>query len=102
VLVGTLLERLAEDPRAAALLLDLDGKLAPNAPAPEQAFVPATTRAELTRLAGSYGLVAWVSGRPAAEVRVAVVSSESPPGLGQAADLVVGDTEELVGLLRRL
>jgi trehalose 6-phosphate phosphatase len=65
VLVGTLLERLAEDPRAAALLLDIDGTLAPIAPAPELAAVPKETRNELRRLVGSYGLVACVSGRPA-------------------------------------
>lgn len=65
MLVGTLLERLAEDPRAAALLLDIDGTLAPIAPAPELAAVPEETRNELRRLVGSYGLVACVSGRPA-------------------------------------
>lgn len=65
MLVGTLLERLAEDPRAAALLLDIDGTLAPIAPAPALAAVPEETRGELRRLVGSYGLVACVSGRPA-------------------------------------
>ena len=68
VVVGTLLERLAEDPAAAALLLDVDGTLAPIAPAPALATVPAETRAELARLAGEYGLVACVSGRPADDV----------------------------------
>jgi trehalose 6-phosphate phosphatase len=65
VLVGTLLERLAEEPRAAALLLDVDGTLAPIAATPEAAVVPEATRGELERLVGSYGLVACVSGRPA-------------------------------------
>jgi trehalose 6-phosphate phosphatase len=63
VLVGTLLERLAEDPGAAALLLDVDGTLAPIVARPELAVVPEETRAELERLVGSYGLVACVSGR---------------------------------------
>jgi trehalose 6-phosphate phosphatase len=67
VLVGTLLERLAEDPRAGALLLDVDGTLAPIAATPESAVVPEATRNELERLARSYGLVACVSGRPAAD-----------------------------------
>jgi trehalose 6-phosphate phosphatase len=67
VLVGTLLERLSEDPPAAALLLDVDGTLAPIAPTPARAAVPVETKAELRRLAGTYGLVACVSGRPAAD-----------------------------------
>lgn len=65
MVVGTLLERLADDPPAAALLLDVDGTLAPIVASPERASVPAATRAELTRLAGDYGLVACVSGRTA-------------------------------------
>jgi trehalose 6-phosphate phosphatase len=63
VVVGTLLERLAEDPGAAALLLDVDGTLAPIVARPELAAVPADTRTELARLAGEYALVACVSGR---------------------------------------
>jgi len=35
-------------------------------------------------------------------VRVAVVSAEAPPGLREAADLVVGSPAELLELLRRL
>jgi trehalose 6-phosphate phosphatase len=35
-------------------------------------------------------------------VRVAVVSNEGPSTLGQAADVIVGGTPELVELLRRL
>jgi trehalose 6-phosphate phosphatase len=65
VLVGTLLERLAEDPAAAALILDVDGTLAPIVAEPGSAAVPGETRAELRRLAGAYALVACVSGRPA-------------------------------------
>ncbi len=67
MVVGTLLERLAEEPGAAALLLDVDGTLAPIAPAPALAAVPEETRAELARLAGEYALVACVSGRPSAD-----------------------------------
>ena len=65
MVVGTLLERLADDPPAAALLLDVDGTLAPIVASPELASVPAATRAELERLARTYGLVACVSGRTA-------------------------------------
>ncbi len=69
MLVRTLLERLAEDPSAAALILDVDGTLAPIAPAPAVAVVPEETRAELERLAGTYALVACVSGRTAEDAK---------------------------------
>jgi trehalose 6-phosphate phosphatase len=65
VLVGTLLKRLAEDPRAAGLLLDVDGTLAPIVGRPDLAAVPAETRSELARLVSKYALVACVSGRTA-------------------------------------
>jgi trehalose 6-phosphate phosphatase len=67
VVVETVLERLAEEPAAAALLLDVDGTLAPIAAVPALASVPAATRAELSRLADEYALVACVSGRPSGE-----------------------------------
>ena len=67
MVVGTLLERLADDPPAAALLLDVDGTLAPIVRSPELATVPAAARTELERLASTYGLVACVSGRTAAD-----------------------------------
>jgi trehalose 6-phosphate phosphatase len=67
VVVGTLLERLAEDPAAAALFLDVDGTIAPIAPAPGLATVPPETRGELVRLASEYALVACVSGRSSAD-----------------------------------
>jgi trehalose 6-phosphate phosphatase len=54
---------LAEDPARAAILLDVDGALAPIVPRPEDARVPPKTQAELRRLHGRYALVACVSGR---------------------------------------
>jgi trehalose 6-phosphate phosphatase len=63
-----LLGKLSDDPRRAAILLDVDGTLAPIVPRPEDAHVPDETRRELARLAGRYALVAAVSGRPRAEV----------------------------------
>jgi trehalose-6-phosphatase len=56
---------LSADPARAALLLDVDGTLAPIVDRPEDARVPEETRAELRRLAGRYALVACVTGRPA-------------------------------------
>lgn len=63
-----LLGQLSDDPRRAAILLDVDGTLAPIVSRPEDAHVPDETRRELARLAGRYMLVACVSGRPRAEV----------------------------------
>lgn len=63
-----LLGRLAADPARAAILLDVDGTLAPIVDRPEDARVPDETRRELARLASAYALVACVSGRPGADV----------------------------------
>jgi trehalose 6-phosphate phosphatase len=59
---------LASEPARAAILLDVDGTLAPIAERPGDAGVPEGTRAELARLVERYALVACVSGRPGAEV----------------------------------
>jgi trehalose 6-phosphate phosphatase len=64
-----LLVRFRSEPEHAAVLLDVDGTLAPIVERPEDAVVPAETRAEVARLAGRYGLVACISGRPAADAR---------------------------------
>lgn len=58
-----LLDPLTAAPERAALILDVDGTLAPIAVRPELAKVPAETRSELKRLAGRYALVACLSGR---------------------------------------
>jgi trehalose 6-phosphate phosphatase len=57
------LARLRSEPGQAAVLLDVDGTLAPIVARPELAAVPEETRAELRRLVARYGLVACVSGR---------------------------------------
>jgi trehalose 6-phosphate phosphatase len=54
---------LATEPDRAALLLDVDGVLAPIVARPEDASAPDATRAELRRLAGRYALVACITGR---------------------------------------
>jgi trehalose 6-phosphate phosphatase len=63
------LARLSEDPALAAVLLDVDGTLAPIVARPELAEVPEQTRAELRRLLKRYALVACVSGRSGQEAR---------------------------------
>lgn len=93
-----LIGRLAADPRQAAILLDVDGTLAPIVDRPEDARVPDETRGELARLASAYALVACVSGRPGAEVEellqvdgVAVVGEhglELAPDAGAWADRI--------------
>ncbi len=67
-MADALLARLSEDPRRAAVLLDVDGTLAPIVSRPEDAGIPDETRREVARLAGRYALVACVSGRPGADV----------------------------------
>ncbi|HEX6724187.1 MAG TPA: trehalose-phosphatase [Gaiella sp.] len=62
------LRLLAAEPERAAVLLDVDGTLAPIAERPEDARVPEEARGELARLAERYALVACVSGRPRTEV----------------------------------
>ena len=63
------LVRFRSEPERAAVLLDVDGTLAPIVERPEDATVPEATRREVERLAGRYALVACVSGRPAADAR---------------------------------
>lgn len=67
-----LLDRLAADPSRAAVLLDVDGVLAPIVPRPGDARVPDDTRAQLHRLARTYALVACVSGRAGEDARSVV------------------------------
>jgi trehalose 6-phosphate phosphatase len=67
-----LLVRFRSDPEHAAVLLDVDGTLAPIVERPEDAAVPDETRAEVERVAGRYGLVACISGRPSADARALV------------------------------
>ncbi|HEX5800089.1 MAG TPA: trehalose-phosphatase [Gaiellaceae bacterium] len=66
---ATLLDRLAAEPERAAILLDVDGVLAPIVDVPAAAAVPAETKQELRRLHGRYALVACVSGRPGPDAR---------------------------------
>jgi trehalose 6-phosphate phosphatase len=67
-----LLALLRAAPERTALLLDVDGTLAPIVERPEDAAVPPETRAELERLASRYALVACVSGRTSADAAATV------------------------------
>jgi trehalose 6-phosphate phosphatase len=60
---------LREDPGHAAILLDVDGTLAPIVRYVDDAHVPEATRQLLIQLARTYGVVACVSGRRASDAR---------------------------------
>jgi trehalose 6-phosphate phosphatase len=63
------LEPLRADPSRAAVLLDIDGTLAPIVRHADDAHVPEPTRAPLIAVAKRYAVVACVSGRQAATAR---------------------------------
>ena len=63
------LEPLRSEPSRAAILLDVDGTLAPIVRHADDAHVPEPTRAPLIAVAKRYGLVACVSGRQASIAR---------------------------------
>jgi trehalose 6-phosphate phosphatase len=67
--IAELLEPLRADPAGAAILLDIDGTLAPIVRHASDAHVPESTRLRLIGLAKRYGLVACVSGRSASVAR---------------------------------
>jgi trehalose 6-phosphate phosphatase len=64
-----LLRPLKQDPERSAVLLDVDGTLAPIVAQPDDAHMPETTRRPLINIARRYGVVACVSGRRASDAR---------------------------------
>jgi trehalose 6-phosphate phosphatase len=81
VAANVLLARLAENPAEAAILLDVDGTLAPIVARPELASVPEDTRHQLRRLVDRYALVACISGRTG-EDAARVVDVDGPVYVG--------------------
>jgi trehalose 6-phosphate phosphatase len=71
-LLSSVLAPLRDDPRRAAVLLDIDGTLAPIVEHAAEASVPEATRHLLIPIAKRYRLVACVSGRRASEARAMV------------------------------
>ncbi len=63
------LSPLRVEPSRTAVLLDIDGTLAPIVRYAEDAHVPETTRSLLIEIARRYGVVACVSGRRASDAR---------------------------------
>ncbi len=74
--VASLVAPLVGAPRSTAILLDVDGTLAPIVPRPELARVPPEVQAELRRLARRYLLVACLSGRSGEEAARLVAVEE--------------------------
>lgn len=85
---------LLADPSAAAVLLDVDGTLAPIVRHAEDAHVPETTRRPLITIARHYGYVACVSGRRAAIAR-RIVSLGSITYIGNhGSEVLAGGASE--------
>ena len=64
-----LLRPLKAEPKRSAILLDVDGVLAPIVQHPDHAHMPESTRRPLIEVAKRYGVVACVSGRRASDAR---------------------------------
>ena len=64
-----LLKPLKAEPERSAVLLDVDGVLAPIVQHPDDAHMPESTRRPLIEVARRYGVVACVSGRRASDAR---------------------------------
>jgi trehalose 6-phosphate phosphatase len=63
------LQALASRPDESAILLDIDGTLAPIVSDPRESRVPDETRRELVRLAGRYAVVGCLTGRATEDAR---------------------------------
>src|SRR4051812_17193749 len=75
------LEVIRADPARSAILLDVDGTLAPIVRHADDAHVPEVTRTQLIAVSRRYALVACVSGRRAATARRMVsIGSAAHPG----------------------
>lgn len=92
-----LLAPLRADPARSAVLLDVDGTLAPIVRHADEAAVPETTRSLLIELARRYGLLACVTGRRATEARRMVsIGSIAYIGNHGAEVLAPGATQPVV------
>src|SRR3954451_6402397 len=102
------LEPLRSEPSRSAVLLDVDGTLAPIVRHADDAHVPEPTRVSLIAVAKRYGLVACVSGRQAAIARrIVSLGTITYVGNHGAEILRGGATEvehdpELAGWARRV
>jgi trehalose 6-phosphate phosphatase len=96
-LLSEALAPLRAEPDHTAILLDIDGTLAPIVDHAADASVPEATRQQLIELARRYGVVACVSGRRASEARAMVaLGSISYLGSHGAELLRAGWTEAVL------
>ena len=94
------LAELAERPDEAAILLDIDGTLAPIVEDPSSSRVPEETRAELRRLLGTYALVAALTGRPQ-EVAREIVGVDGLEIIGEHGLELAPEAAEWIPVLDR-
>ena len=87
------LDQLRANPPAAAILLDVDGTLAPIVERPEDAGVPEATRRVLHDLVARYGLVGAVTGREGSVGR-RLVRVDGMTVVGNHGLELEGDAEE--------
>jgi trehalose 6-phosphate phosphatase len=88
------LEPVRADPARAAILLDIDGTLAPIVRHADDAHVPEPTRAQLIAVARRYGLVGCISGRQSTTARrIVALGSIAYVGNHGAELLPAGGTE---------
>lgn len=87
--VDEILAPLRADPARGAVLLDVDGTLAPIVRDPEAATVPERMRRVVHRLTESYGLVGCVSGRRASVARRMVGIGSIPYAGNHGAELLM-------------
>ena len=99
VRADALLAPLLENPSEAAILLDVDGTLAPIVARPELASVPEETREELRRLTRRYALVGCISGRTG-EDAARVVGVDGPVYVGVHGLELAPEAEAWRGPLR--
>lgn len=91
---SALLEPFLAAPERCAVLMDVDGTLAPIVQRPEDATVPAETAAVLTSLSERFGLVACVTGRRALEARRMVGVPELAYAGNQGFELLMPGEDE--------
>jgi trehalose 6-phosphate phosphatase len=94
------LAELASRPGEAAILLDIDGTLAPIVDDPAQSSVPMETRAVLRDLIGRYALVACLTGRPQ-EVARRIVGMDELPIIGEHGLELSPEAEQWIPVLAR-
>ena len=94
------LAELASTPERAAILLDIDGTLAPIVADPTKSRVPDATRAELVRLAGRYALVGCLTGRTREQARE-IVGVDEIEYIGEHGLELAREAEEWSPVLER-